>query len=144
MTENRATVSIGRHARFTLTHGDCDLRLPAGLHRFEAVFTRPDFHARAAIDTGMEPVEDFREALTALYEDLSGEAVLQTHEKDLTLEATVNKLGHVFWTGTIGFGYSGGSSTAKYEFWIEDDQTSIPIIVDQLRAIIEEARAEKV
>jgi hypothetical protein len=92
----------------------------------------------------MEPLEYFRDALTALYEDLRGEVVLQTREQDLTLESTVNKLGHVFWTGTIGFGYSGGSSSAKYEFWIEDDQTSLPIILDQLRTVIEEAQGEKV
>lgn len=143
MTVARSAIGFGRTARFTLTHERCDLRSTGGLHRFEAVFTRPDFQATALIDTGMEPFTYFREALVALYRDLSGEALLQTREQDLTLEATVNKLGHIFWAGAIGFGYAGGGSSAKYEFWIEDDQASVPIILDQLSAVIEEAKREK-
>ena len=106
MTVARAAISFGRTARLTLTHARCDLRSTGGLHRFEALFTRPDFQAMALTDTA-------------------------------------NKLGHVFWTGTIGFGYSGGSNSAKYEFWIEDDQTSVPLILDQLCAVIEEAQGEE-
>jgi hypothetical protein len=73
---------------------------------------------------------------------LSGQAVLETREGDLKLEAHINKRGHVFWTGTVGFGFSGGSRGAQLQFWIEDDQTSLPIIVDQLSAVIEDVQRE--
>jgi hypothetical protein len=143
MAADSAVLRIGRPTRFTLTHARCDLQSTAGLHRFEVVFTRHDIHARAVIDTGIEPFLSFREALTRLYRDLNGEAVLWTHEMDLRLEATVNKLGHVSWTGIVGFGYSGGGDSAQYSFWIDDDQTSLPIILDQLNAIVEEAQGER-
>jgi hypothetical protein len=136
-------IRIGRPTRFTLTHANCDLQATGGLHRFEAQFTRFDFQARAIIDAEIEALVSFREALSVLYSDLEGKALLETHEGDLKLEATVNKLGHVSWTGTVGFGYSGASDFANYSFWIEDDQTSIPVILDQLIAMIENARAEK-
>jgi hypothetical protein len=144
MPAESAVLHIGRPTRFTLTHGRCELHSSAGLHRFEAVFTRYDFHARALIDTEIGPLLSFRDAFDALYRNLNGQAVLLTHEMDLRLEATVNKLGHVFWTGEVGFGYSGGTDSARYTFWIEDDQTSLPGILDQLNAIIEEAQAEKI
>ena len=137
-----AVLRNGHPTRFTLTHAHCDPQSTAGLHRFEAVFTRFDFHARALIDAEIEAFVPFR-TLIGLYPDLKGEALLETREHDLKLEVTVNKIGHASWTGTVGVGYSGGSDSAKYSFWIEDDQTSLPIILDQLHAIIREAQAER-
>jgi hypothetical protein len=142
MAAEPVALRIGRPTRFTLTHGRCDLQSTAGLHRFEAVFTAYDFNARARIDIELEPFRLFREALIALSQDLNGVAALETIESELKLEATVNKLGHVFWAGSVGFGYTGGSQSAQYHFWIEDDQTSLPIILSQLNAVIEEAQAE--
>lgn len=105
-------------------------RARPGYTSSKSYLLRFDFHARAVIDAEIEAFVLFREALIELYRDLRGEALLETREHDLKLEATVNKLGHVFWNGTVGFGYSGGGDSAEYTFWIADDQTSLPIIVD--------------
>jgi hypothetical protein len=143
MTVDSGVLRIGQPTRFTLTHARCDLHSTGPLHRFEAAFDAPDVQARAVIDSVIDPFLSFREALIELNETLNGSAVLETYDLDLRLEATVDKLGHVSWRGTAGFGYSGGSHSARFEFWIEDDQTSFPSILAQLSAIIEEAKRER-
>ena len=143
MTDQPYILIIGQPAAFVLTHGRCDLHAIKSFHRFEVAFTEDDFQAKAVIDTEIGPLLPFRDALAALNRDLTGEALLKTYEGDLTLKAEVNKRGHVFWAGTMGFGFSGGSRGAQLHFWIEHDQTSLPLMLEQLNAIIEDAESEE-
>jgi len=141
MTHEAGVLRIG--LTFNLIHRRCNLHANKFLHRFELAFTEDDLQAKAVIDTEIEPLLPFRDALVVLNRDLAGEASLKTYEGDLTLKAEVNKRGAVFWAGTIGFGFSGGGCGAQLKFWIEHDQTSLPLMLEELNAIIEDAKNEE-
>ena len=138
------TISIGELSKLSLTHGPCHLHSKGSLHHFEVAFSNKDLQTTALVDTELEPFLSFREELGRLNRDLKGQAVLRTWEGDLELLAQIDKQGHVLWTGKVGFGFSGGGYGAQAQFWIGDDQTSLPSVLKQLDALIEDARAESV
>jgi hypothetical protein len=76
-----------------------------------------------------------------MHRTLRGTAELETLENDLRIEATVDKLGHIFWEGFVG-GYHGGPDEARLQFHFTDDQTSLPVIIEQLEALVAEANGE--
>jgi hypothetical protein len=88
----------------------------------------------------MGPVVSFREDLARIFSELHGKAELTTLESDLRLEASIDKLGHIRWTGMLR--HPGPIPEERLEFWIEDDQTSLSRIIGELDAIIADARNE--
>ncbi len=88
----------------------------------------------------MGPFVSFREDLAAFLREPRGKAELTTLESDLRLEASINKLGHIRWTGMLK--HPGPIPEERLEFWIEDDQTSLSRIIAELDTIIADARNE--
>jgi len=110
-------------------------------HRFEVSFANRGFQAQVAVETPLESFEVLRDDLISLNRSLNGKVSFDTIEGDFTLQAEVDKFGHVTWSGTIGL-YAGGHDDARLDFWIIDDQTCLSPIITQIDALIAEARRE--
>jgi len=113
-----------------------------GGHRFDAKFSKYGFNVEFSAFTDIDSLIYFKNGLVVLDRGLSGSAKLETPDSEFLLEAAINKLGHVEWTGRFG-GYS-GSTSAQVNFWIIDDQTSLSGIVAQVELIIAEVNCEAV
>lgn len=109
-------------------------------HRFNLAFVGPGFQAKFPCETWIASFVSFRDGLARLNTDLRGNAKLEMLGNELNLQAEVDKLGHVTWTGELR--YPGGMWESRLEFIIEDDQTSLSGIIAQVDAIIAEARSE--
>ncbi|HLY01233.1 MAG TPA: hypothetical protein VKR56_01910 [Candidatus Cybelea sp.] len=83
----------------------------------------------------------FRDGLARLNRDLQGEAKLEMVEQDLKLLGSVDKLGHLHWTGEL-MQVPGSITEVRLCFTIEDDQTSLGALIQQVDAIIEDAKSE--
>lgn len=71
---------------------------------------------------------------------VTGRAELKTSAADLTLQAEIDKLGHIKWSGVLR--HPGPIPEERLEFWIQDDQTSLSRVIEELTAIIAGARGE--
>lgn len=148
MDSERPRLEIGRPPVLVLTHA-CRQPInphgePAGeiWHRFEASFNGGNFHANVSADCMIREFVPFRDELMALNRDLCGTAKLETVEDDFALTATMDKLGHISWEGHVGLIRPWEPSDARLEFYLTDDQTSLPKLIAQLDEIIADANQE--
>jgi hypothetical protein len=140
---DKSHLRLGRPAKFVLSHKCSDPNTDEGpytRHQFQCTFTSSAFDAHLSFDTIMGPFVSFREDLDRIFRELRGNAELTTLESDLRLEASIDKLGHIRWTGTLR--HPGPIPEERLEFRIEDGQASLSRIIAELDATIADARKE--
>jgi hypothetical protein len=135
---------LGRHTKFVLSHTCSDLNAGERAymwHHFQCTFTSSALNAHVSFDTIVDSFVSFRDDLARVSRELRGNAQLTTLESDLRLEASIDKLGHIRWSGMLR--HPGPVPEETLEFWIEDDQTSLSRIIAELDAIIADAQNDE-
>ena len=134
---------LGNPARLLLNHACAAPPSDSGPyteHRFDCNFISKAVEAHLTLETTIGPFVSFRDELAQIDRAVTGRAELKTSGADLTLQAEIDKLGHIKWSGVLR--HPGPIPEERLEFWIEDDQTSLSRIVEELTAIIADTRVE--
>ena len=135
---------IGTEPKLTVTHA-CDGYVERGYgdprwHRFHVKSSGFGFNADFFVETWLMPFVRFKERLATVNDELQGELKLETIEHDLQLQGRIDKSGHINWTAALF--QPAGEWRAQLHLTLEDDQTSLPILIAQVDAIIKEAENE--
>jgi hypothetical protein len=104
-------------------------------HSLRAKFARDGFRAETITEVFTWELESFHDQLVVLNRELQGEAKFEPLDCNLELQATIDHLGHITWSGSVGE-YSDLDNKSELKFQITDDQTSLPLVIAQLKAIM--------
>ena len=91
-----------------------------GWHQFSAEAATECFTGRLIFESLLYPFEDFMHQVKSMYDTLKGEAHFESMEGEVSVDATIDKFGHVFWTISL---CPNLSRSSELMFTIEQDQT---------------------
>jgi hypothetical protein len=111
-----------------------------GLHRCKLDLAVEEIRTTFFIEVRLSAFRDFVLALDAFCKSLTGTVLFDDHESALELEMKMDKHGHLAWLGKIR--RPGPIPRATLDFVLEDEQTSLPLIVKQAGAILEDMTGE--
>ena len=97
--------------------------------------TAPGFHVHFKESLHLSELVALREQVREMYSTLRGGAELDATEGWMNLKAGMDKLGHVRWSVEIT--YPVALSGARLQFEINNDQTYLPGLLNQLNAVLE-------
>ena len=98
-----------------------DVQVPGYTAHFGGTFLRND------------ELEEFASELKRMHATLKGKSALRTMECMIYLEAEVNKLGQIRWTGETVFPIGDGNTL---QFTLENDQSFLPGLIRELDNIL--------
>jgi hypothetical protein len=111
--------------------------VPSDFHSFRAEAAAPGFQARFDFVARVGEFENFRDQVKRMYETLHGTAHFDSVESNVSVDATIDRLGHVFWkiilrsdTGTL-------PASPEFTFRIEEDQTLLWNVAAKIEDMLE-------
>jgi hypothetical protein len=107
-----------------------DFRVDATLSPFRCSFN---------FDTLGHEILEFAEELHRLYETLSGTATLSTTEHSVSVKATIDGLGHIFWKIELWPGFEKPRLVAE----VVEDQSMLPPLLEELDAVVVALRRDR-
>jgi hypothetical protein len=99
------------------------LRPEGPFHRFRAEAAAPGFKASFDFVARLGEFEAFRDQAERMYETLRGTAEFWSIESNVIVDATIDRLGHVFWTIVLRSDTGTVPASPQLTFSTQEDQT---------------------
>lgn len=97
----------------------------------------PGFQAKFSEGLHLSELHGFYQDLKRLYSELEGTARLNAMEGFLDLKAEMDAQGHIHWSVEISHPVGSGNE-ARLQFAMHSDQSYLPVLLDQIEAVLEE------
>ena len=97
--------------------------------------TAPGFRADFTASLNLSELVDLHEQILLMRTTLQGRAELKAWDGWIDLKAELDRTGHVLWS--VDIAYPTGSPGARLQFEINNDQTYLPDILNQLNTVLE-------
>jgi hypothetical protein len=111
--------------------------VPSDCHSFRAEAAAPGFQALFDFIARIGEFEAFRDQVKRMYETLQGTARFESIEGNVIVDATIDRLGHVFWKITLHSHTGGEMISPELTFSIEEDQTLLWNVAAKIEDMLE-------
>ena len=106
-------------------------------HRFRAEAEAPGFKGSFNFIARLGEFEAFRDQVKRMYETLRGTAQFASIEDHVTVDATIDRLGHVFWKIALSSHGHTAPTSPELTFSIEEDQTLLWNVAAKIEDMLE-------
>jgi hypothetical protein len=132
ITDGFAHLTLNVQRRESVDAHDCNWGGAWMVTRLRA--TTPGFQVDFTASLHLNELVELREQVRQMHSTLQGEAELEAMDGWLDLKAEMDRTGHVHWSVEIT--HPTGSPGARLQFEINNDQTYLPDILNQIDAVL--------